>query len=490
MIISFLYFILLVLIVRYFSFFKLSNLNQWTMTFAFALKVLMGLFFSYIYIYSMKNATEPSDAMRFLDESNQLYAVFFKSKSDFFALLTGIGDNARMIHEHMDKTFIWDAGNFTLINDSRNTIRINCLFRFISFGNDFVNIMLMCFLSLIGIHQLYISIQPLSKLPPKILFYSLLLFPSLLFWSSSNLKEPLLVLGIGLFARALLKKDLILKRIVIGCSAAIIMILFKPYILLCLLPGIIFYLFNKIICKNKLIYSALTFLLIGIIGIICFPNQRQRFTENLSRKQFYVENVGKGGIHVYCKKGCYYFKPHQYKNLKIENNKVTLIRPSDAIFLSVNMEEKEVYVHLKPTGKKWKIHIIMPGTNSYIKTKEIHNSFTQLVLNVPEAIINTFFRPFPFDNGSFLKYPAMLEVWGLTLFIVLSILFKRKLEADSKNLIACLLIFALALALLIGWTTPVTGAIVRFRFPIQLALFIIGAILIDFEKLLKKIKHG
>ena len=142
------------------------------MTFAFALKVLMGLFFSYIYIYSMKNATEPSDAMRFLDESNQLYAVFFKSKSDFFALLTGIGDNARMIHEHMDKTFIWDAGNFTLINDSRNTIRINCLFRFISFGNDFVNIMLMCFLSLIGIHQLYISIQPLSKLPPKILFYS------------------------------------------------------------------------------------------------------------------------------------------------------------------------------------------------------------------------------------------------------------------------------------------------------------------------------
>jgi hypothetical protein len=153
------------------------------------------------------------------------------------------------------------------------------------------------------------------------------------------------------------------------------------------------------------------------------------------------------------------------------------------------MEDKEVYVHLKPTGKKWKIHIIMPGTNSYIKTKEIQNSFTQLVLNVPEAIINTFFRPFPFDKGSFLKYPAMLEVWGLTFFLFLSILFKRKLEADSKNLIACLLMFALSLALLIGWTTPVTGAIVRFRFPIQLALFIIGAILIDFEKLFKKIKY-
>ena len=489
MIISILYFILLILSLRYFSFFKINNLNQWTMPIAFTIKTLMGLIFSYIYIYSIKNTSEPSDAMRFLDESKQLYNVFFKSKSDFFALLTGIGDNARMIHEHMDKTFIWDAGNFTLINDSRNTIRINCLFRFISFGEDFVNILLMCFLSLIGIHQLYISIQPYSRLNPKILFYSLLLFPSLLFWSSSNLKEPLLILGIGLLARALLKQDSIVKRILIGVLAALLLILFKPYILLCLLPGILFYFSNKIIFKNKVLLSSIAFFVLLVIGIICFPNQRQRFTENLSRKQFNLENVGKGGIHVDCKNGYYYFKPHQYKNLNIEKNKVRLIHPSDAVFLSVNTEEKPIDVHLKPAGEKWNIHIIMPGTNSYIKTTSIHNSFQQLILNIPEALINTFFRPFPFDNGSFLKYPAMFEVWALSIFLILAILFKRKLEADSKNLIACLFIFAITLALLIGWTTPVTGAIVRFRFPIQLALFIVGAILIDFEKLLKKIKH-
>ena len=125
--------------------------------------------------------------------------------------------------------------------------------------------------------------------------------------------------------------------------------------------------------------------------ILCLLKKRGNF--------FYVYCKKRGNfVHVYCKKGYYYFKPHQYKNLKIEDNKVTLINPSEAIFLPVNMEEKEVYVHLKPTGKKWKIHIIMPGTNSYIKTKEIQNSFTQLVLNVPEAIINTFFRPFPFSR--------------------------------------------------------------------------------------------
>lgn len=438
----------------------------------------------------MKNATEPSDAMRFLDESNQLYNVFFKSKSDFFALLTGIGDNARMIHEHMDKTFIWDAGNFTLINDSRNTIRINCLFRFISFGEDFINILLMCFLSLIGIQQLYISIQPLSKLHPKILFYSLLLFPSLLFWSSSNLKEPLLILGIGLLARSFLLKDRLIKRILIGGIASILLILFKPYILLCLLPGILFYLINKLVFKNKLYYTVFTFLSILVICCITFPKQRQRFTENISRKQFNVENVGKGGIHVDCKNGYYYFKPHQYKNLKIKDDKVTLIHPSDAVFLSVNTEEIPHDIHLKPSGETWNIHIIMPGTNSYIKTKSIDNSFKQLILNIPEAIFNTLFRPFPFDNGSFLKYPAMLEVWGLILFFIFAIYYKRKLETNSVNLIACLFIFAITLALLIGWTTPITGAIVRFRFPIQLALFIICAIIIDTDKIFKNSKNG
>jgi hypothetical protein len=486
MIVSILYFIFLFIFLRYSKVFQLNNLSKSTMPIAFTIKGLMGLVFSFIYIYSMKNASEPSDAIRFLDESNQLYNVLFKSKSDFFALLTGIGDNARMIHEHMDKTFIWDAGNFTLINDSRNTIRINCLFRFISFGEDFVNILLMCFLSLIGIHQLYISIQPLSKLHPKILFYSFVLFPSLLFWSSSNLKEPLLILGIGLLTRSLLIKDSLIKRILIGGVASILLILFKPYILFCLLPGILFYLYNKIIFKNKLMYSVFTSLFLLIIGCLCFPNQRQRFTENISRKQFNVENVGKGGIHVDCKNGYYYFKPHQYKNLKIENNKVTLIHSSDAVFLSVNTEEIPIDVYLKPTGKKWSIHIIMPGTNSYIKTTSIDNSFQQLMLNIPEALINTYFRPFPFDNGSFLIYPAMIEVWGLTFFLILSLLYKRKLKSDSKNLIVSLLIFALTLMLLIGWTTPVTGAIVRFRFPIQLAFFIVGATLIDPEKLIKK----
>ncbi len=431
----------------------------------------------------MKNSSEPSDAMRFLDESKQLYEVFFKSKSDFFSLFTGIGDNARMIHEHMNKTFIWDAGNFTLINDSRNTIRVNCLFQFISFGSDFVHTLIMCALSLIGIQQLFLAIKSYSSIKSYFLFFSLLLFPSLLFWSSSILKEPLLILGIGLFARSCLVNDSILKRVILGGIGILLLILFKPYIILCLIPGILFYLTYNHVFKQQGWKVLITFL--SLLSLIFFfsPKLRTKITNNLSTKQMHLENVGDGGMHVYGKTGYYYFKPYQYKNLKIIKNKVELIHESDAYLLSYDNGETLKKIHLKPTKEKWLIHIIMPGTNSYFKTKSIDYSFTRLILNIPEALINSIFRPFPLDKGSFLMYPAMLEVWVLFIFLLVSLYFRKKITKKDIGIIYCLSIFAFLLLLLIGWTTPITGAIVRFRFPAQLALFIIGAIIIDPSKM-------
>ena len=162
-----------------------------------------GLFY-YLYIHKIPEGVEPSDAQRFLNESNLLFDVFFKSKSDFFALLTGVGDNARMLHTHMKESFLWDAGNFTLINDTRNTIRILTVIRFLSGGNQFVPFILINILSLIGIYNIYKAFKPFSNLPSSIQFLVILLLPNLLFWSSGILKEPFMILGLGLFVRGVL----------------------------------------------------------------------------------------------------------------------------------------------------------------------------------------------------------------------------------------------------------------------------------------------
>ncbi len=437
----------------------------------------------------MNNAPEPSDAMRFLYESKELNNVFYKSPSDFFSLLTGIGDTAQLSLIHMNKSFIWNAGNFTLINDSRNTIRIHSLLHFISFGSPVVHMLFMSAFSLIGLRHLSIAVANYSKLKPLILFSVLLLFPSLLFWSSGILKEPFMVLGLGLILRFLLVNDPLKKRFIIGVFGILILTLFKPYIFICLIPAVLFYVIYKYVFKQIMILCLLSSFITLLVCVVLFSSKRKLITEYLSRKQFDMENVGEGGLHVYVNNNFYYFKPHQYKNLKIENDTVKLIHPSDAFFLSGDLKEVPKLVHLTEIGQKWKIHIVMPGTNSYIKTTSIDNSFTQLIENIPEALGNVFFRPLPIDKGSFLIYPAMLEVWILFFILLISIIFHRKLDSKSKGLITSFLLFAIGLMLLIGWTTPIIGAIVRFRFPSQLALLIIALITIDSKKISKRITH-
>jgi hypothetical protein len=51
------------------------------------------------------------------------------------------------------------------------------------------------------------------------------------------------------------------------------------------------------------------------------------------------------------------------------------------------------------------------------------------------------------------------------------------------NTFFSIILFATILLLLIGWITPISGAIFRYRFPVQLALVIIGILLIDPAKI-------
>ncbi|MEY4603377.1 MAG: hypothetical protein RIT43_669, partial [Bacteroidota bacterium] len=133
-------------------------------------------------------------------------------------------------------------------------------------------------------------------------------------------------------------------------------------------------------------------------------------------------------------------------------------------------------VKLYPNGKKLRITYFTPGCRSFIETTPINESFVQLMKNIPEALANSYLRPYLFDPGSRLKYLSMLEVWFLSVFLVFSLFQRRKLNAVEKAIIFGMVVFALTLFLLIGWTTPVIGAIARYRFPAQLALVVVGLI--------------
>jgi hypothetical protein len=221
--------------------------------------------------------------------------------------------------------------------------------------------------------------------------------------------------------------------------------------------------------------------LLIVLGSV-FSNQRVTVVNYLTRKQFDFVNVGKGGLHVQADTCFYYFQPYQYENLSIQKD-VVLLKPCDAYVMRFGSTQRPKKVHLNPTGKHWKIHYYTKGCLSFIETTPINNSVIQLIKNIPEALTNSILRPFPTDHGSYLFWLSIFETWGILYFMILAIIKRRNLSNQNKGLVFALGIFALSLFLLIGFTTPVLGAMVRYRFPAQLALILIGIIIIDTKKI-------
>ena len=479
LILEILYTIIFLLAFRYWHFLQLKNMPLWVMPSAFLIKIGVGIVFLSMYMHPDNNNSVPSDTMRFLSESKNLRSVFSVSIKDYFSLLFGLGDERFLIKKYLQDTFLWDAGSVTIVNDSRNIIRLHSVIQFISFGSAYIHSLFMSFIALIGLKHLFIAFQPFSKVKPILFFFSILLFPSILFWTSGILKEPILLLGIGLCVRSFLSNDLKPKKISYGICGSILLFAIKPYVLASIIPAILFYVIFKYVYKGKILLSLLSlFLFIGL-GVLILKPLRISTVNFLSRKQYDFDHIGKGGMFIKGDTSLFYFAPKQYDKLEIDlqHKLVEIKKPTYCLIVSRNHNYKAVKVNISPDGKKRSLRYNVGGANSYIKTTLINKSFIQLIKNIPEALINSYFRPFPFDPGSGLKYAAMIEVWILSFFLIFSFFRCRKLESNSIALVISLLIFSTFLLLIIGWTTPVIGAIFRYRFPALLALILVCLII-------------
>ena len=478
------YFLAFIFAFRYWSILQVKNLPLWTMPLAFSIKMLVAVIFLAKYLHPDSNNFIPSDTMRFLSDGAILRNVYTQSPKDYFSLLFGFGDEMYFVKKYLSETEFWDTQNIMIANDSRNIIKIQSLIHFISFGKPVIHSLFMCFISLIGLKNLFIAFKPYTSLKPLPFFLILLLFPSLLFWTSGILKEPFLFLGLSILIRALLIPELLLKRIILGFVGIIILLSIKPYVLLCMIPATIFYILYKYIFKAKLLISILTFLSIGISIVVLFPLQREKLVKNISRKQYDFDHLGKGGIYINGDTSYIYFEHKDYESLIInkKDSILKVIKPTPCLIVSREHKYKpKTHIYI-PDDKNRIITYNVNGALSYIKTTPINNSFSQLIKNIPEALLNSYFRPFPSDPGSTLKYPAMIETWIITLFLMYSIYKRRKLNKQEIGLITSLIIFSLFLFIIIGWTTPIIGAIYRYRLPAQLAILLIATLLFQNNK--------
>lgn len=475
-------FVALVLALRYLPALNSKYLNPWALPVSFAIKVGVGLYFLYVYTAIYGKGALSADAGAFMKESAILNDVFYRAPGDYFKLLFGFGDQELLVGKYLSATSHWDSGAQAILSDNRNILRVHSVFQFVSKGDAARHVLFMCFISLIGIKQLFLAIRPYSSLNKYWLFGALLLFPSILFWTSGILKEPLLFLGIGLFVRGVLDRLTPVRKWTFILSGALLILGFKPYVLICAIPGVLFYFLHRILPKFRVAGALLILAAPLVIGLSLMPDTRSKIAHVLSRKQYDFKNVGHGGLHAQSDTCFYFFESDQISELLISGDSVRIDKPMDAQMLAFGSTDPPTPVHLEPTGENWYIFFRNDRSDGFIETTPINDSFAQLMLNIPEALLNSLFRPFPTDPGSWLKYPAMLEVLLLYAFLIFSFFRRKILSEEHKALVISLLIFSLCLSLLIGWVTPVLGAIVRYRIPVFAALLLIGLLIYEPKK--------
>lgn len=448
-----------------------------------SLKLLASVIFMIVfsYIYS-------ADGVPYGDVGNFFYDSYYIAeygKTDFtgyLKLLFGLdADNLNILHTHLAETNIWSAGdNGDFLNDNRLILRINSVIHFFSFGNIWVHVLIFSGFSFIGTCLIYRAFESLTHYKTA-LFYSLLLVPSFAFWGAGITKETLFVLAIGIFFYSVLKLSHKLRwSYLIVFLAAVLMLLFnKTHAGIIILPlALVIPIANKIGFSRKLWIGATSLL---VVTIVCFSYTPAQINvvDRMSYKQQDLINLGKGGVFFitdssFCSFDYALLDHFEYDN---ESRLIEVKKETEGTYKLFG-ESDFIPFTMAPAPTLYDVYLVIPPSDSYVDVPPIDHSGLQLVKNLPLAIVNVLVRPFPTDNGSDFKYLVFLENIGFLSFFAFVIYRRRPLNQSEKIYFYYLLTTAILLVLVIGWTTPILGAVARYKMVPQLFLLLSAFILL------------
>ena len=195
--------LILSFIIYKWSFFQLRPIPFQLVLVVFVLKILAGFYsFAYHNYYFAGG-----DSAIYLNGGLDLLSFSNGNPLKYIKLFLNLNRGVPEWEEVYRSIIYWDSNSaLNSINDNRNAIRFNSLISLFSFKNTYVHIVLLNFISLIGLSALYKSVRYfIPTLPASISFIAVFLSPSILFWTSGILKETHTILFLGLFFLVLSK---------------------------------------------------------------------------------------------------------------------------------------------------------------------------------------------------------------------------------------------------------------------------------------------
>ncbi|MFN4235436.1 MAG: hypothetical protein ACK4IK_11605 [Bacteroidia bacterium] len=410
-----------------FKVFHLPELGLKASLFAFNLKIIFGFIIWYIYTFYYSDRGT-GDQYRYFDDAAIMFEAFLQKPIYFIELFFDKGRENEELKPFYERLMNWDKEyNYAWIIDNRTIIRFNALVHFFSWGNFHVHTIFMNFLSFSGLFLLYKSLIRFFVTKPKLLFIAVFLMPTVLFWGSGVLKEGIVIFGLGLFCYGFFnsfnEQYFNIKTFLFFIMGILVLASIKVYVLLCLIPAALTYFIIK---KLPVKHTWLFFFCIQVAFVLLIFNLKWIHPE--------LDIVNK-----------LWFKRNDFINV----------------------------------ANEW-------GAKSTIAPIPFEKSAMSIMLHSPQAIINSLFRPHILELKSMMYLMPFFENLLLLLLVILVILNFKKPDKQVQYFSMFALVFIVYLATMIGLTTPILGAIVRYKLPLMPFLLLILFQCLNIEKIIQK----
>lgn len=466
-----------------------AHLNKRTLLLVFIIKVLavpaFYLFFKFYY-----GGITKLDAGKFYSDATVMNDLAYVDFAEYLKMLVGLQDDTPgsfFFNHCIETTNNWENGQVKdfFYNDNRVVIRLHSLIHFIAFKSYFVHALFSCFFSYIGLFFIYKTLKEFFLNKELYLYVMISLFPTLWLYSGGLLKEGITLLFFGLLLfqiKKIVRHPSSVKTFLMLIPLLFISVLLKPYLLF---YGAVFFMLFFIIQKHIVKYKTGVFMVSLLLAciLINFSSillKKQSLLQAAQKREQEFMDLSKGGIFL--------LDSIKFVRVAYDTNRVKRVKDKPEHFTikkgiaytyweHSHQQDTLICSNNEDTLTHYSLVYMLPKAGSVINVIDGSNNFAIIALR---SFYYTILHPFFFNAKGLMQQFASLENLLLILALLTSVL-GIICSRDKKLPGIAFLLFGLSLFILIGFTTPNSGAIMRYRAPA--AIFILMSALYFLEEI-------